>query len=332
MDVDLSAIGLTAVQERLYRSLVDDGGGTSGALAARWGLSVDGSAAELAGLQELGLVEQATFEDDEQRWYPTAPEVSLQALLNARRHALSVAETSVAWLAEVFRRDINHAEVGHLVEGVLGAAAVRQRFLQLELSARSEICTFVDARPVAVAPAENRAEDEALDRGVVFRVVMERAAFEDEATLAEARTALGASAQIRAVPAVPTKLLIADGNVAMVPLSIRGYDTAALVIRAPSLVHSLAALFESVWANGVPLALGPRGDLLESPAAGPDAVDLTIVSLMLAGLTDDAVGEQVGMSGRSVQRRIKALMEHTGSMTRMQLGWEAAERGWVTRR
>ncbi|SCF28473.1 Sugar-specific transcriptional regulator TrmB [Micromonospora purpureochromogenes] len=332
LELDLSALGLTAAQEREYHSLVVDGGGTVDMLAARWQRPVHEVRRVLGSLRDLGLVEVATFEGDVRRWFPTAPDVALQGLLNSRRHALSVAEMSVAALTEMFRRDLNHADVGDLVEVVLGADAVRRRFLQLELSAREEVCTFVDARPVAVSPEENTAEAQALDRGVTFRVVIERAAFEDDATVAEAREALGANALVRAVPKVPTKLLVTDGVVAMAPLSVRGYAAAAVVIRAPSLVHSLVTLFESVWAAGIPVVLDLEKGLVDGPAAGPDPDDLALLSLMLSGFTDEVVGKQLGMSGRTVQRRLRALMDFTGSTSRMQLGWEASERGWVTRR
>ncbi len=332
LEVDLTALGLTTVQQHQYHSLVVDGGGTEDALAARWRVPPDEVHRVLCSLRELGLVELATFQGDPPMWFPTAPDVALQGLLNSHRHALSLAETSVARLTEIFRRDVNHADVGDLVEVVLGAEAVRARFLQLELGARDEVCAFVDASPVAVNPEDNQAEEQALGRGVTFRVVIERAALEDNATAAEARDALGANALVRAVVKVPTKLLVTDGAVAMAPLSVRGYDAAAVVIRAPSLVHSLVSLFESVWAAGVPIVLDGGNGPVEGNAAGPDALDAALLSLMLSGLTDEAVGKQMQMSGRTVQRRLKALMDLTGSTSRMQLGWEASERGWVTRR
>ncbi|EWT00626.1 regulatory protein [Intrasporangium oryzae NRRL B-24470] len=332
LEVDLSAIGLTEVQERDYHSLVVEGGGTAEALANRWGRPVGAVDRSLASLRDLGLVEVATIGRDAPRWFPTAPDVALRGLLNTRQHALSLAETSVARLTEIFRRDLHHADVGDLVEVVLGTEAVGARFLQLELSAREEVCAFVDASPVAVNPEDNRAEEQALHRGVTFRVVMERAAFEDEATVAEAREALGASVLLRAVERVPTKLLVTDGTVAMAPLSVRGYDAAAVVIRARSLVQSLVTLFESVWSSGIPVVPDAQGGLVDGSAAGPDALDVALLSLVLSGLTDDAVGKQLGMSGRTVQRRLRALMDYTGSTSRMQLGWEASERGWVTRR
>lgn len=331
LEIDLSAIGLTAAQELEYHSLVVDGGGTEDSLAARWDRSADDVRRLLVSLRDLGLVEQATFDGQRPVWFPTAPDVSLQGLLNSRRHALAVAETSVAQLTEIFRRDLNHADVGDLVEVVLGPEAVRARFLQLELSAREEVCAFVDARPVAVNPEENRAEVQALGRGVTFRVVIERASFDDEATAAETRDALRANALVRSVATVPTKLLVTDRAVVMAPLSVRGHDAAAVVIRAPSLVQSLVTLFEAVWDSGIPVVLDSEDGLVDGPT-GPDSLDIALLSHMLNGLTDDAIGKRLGVSGRTVQRRLRGLMDLSGSASRMQLGWEASERGWVTRR
>ena len=330
-EVDLTALGLSAAQQRDYHSLVVEGGGTEEALAARWAVPVEEAHLVLCSLRDLGLVETWSFEVDPPLWLHTAPDVALQGLLNSHRHALSMAETSVAQLTELFRRAVNHAGVGDLVEVVLGAEAVGGRFLQLELGAREEVCAFVDARPVAVSPEENQAEEQALERGVTFRVVIERAALEDAATAGEAREALGADALVRTVDKVPTKLLVIDGSVAMAPLSVRGYDAAAVVIRAPSLVSSLVSLFEFVWAAGIPVVVAPEAGIEEGAPGGPDSLDVAMMSLMLGGLTDEAVGKQLGMSGRTVQRRLKALMDFTGATSRMQLGWEASERGWVTR-
>jgi DNA-binding NarL/FixJ family response regulator len=62
---------------------------------------------------------------------------------------------------------------------------------------------------------------------------------------------------------------------------------------------------------------------------GVDAADMRILGLLLAGLTDQSVAGQLDVSVRTVQRRVKHLMETAGVQTRMQLGWHAARNGWV---
>ena len=71
--------------------------------------------------------------------------------------------------------------------------------------------------------------------------------------------------------------------------------------------------------------------MAEQQPDGPDATDLEVLSLLLAGLTDASVAKQLGLGLRTVQRRVRRLMELTGVTTRLQLGRHACERGWVSR-
>ncbi|MCC3651053.1 hypothetical protein LIX60_06110 [Streptomyces sp. S07_1.15] len=70
---------------------------------------------------------------------------------------------------------------------------------------------------------------------------------------------------------------------------------------------------------------------VQGTAEGPDAVDLRILSLLLAGLTDASAAKQLDLGLRTVQRRVKRLMEIAGVSTRLQLGWYACEHGWPAR-
>ncbi|WP_416900553.1 hypothetical protein [Micromonospora echinospora] len=51
--------------------------------------------------------------------------------------------------------------------------------------------------------------------------------------------------------------------------------------------------------------------------------------MLLAGLTDQVVAAQLGLSLRTLQRRLRYLMDPVGVQTRMQLGWHAARHGWL---
>lgn len=45
---------------------------------------------------------------------------------------------------------------------------------------------------------------------------------------------------------------------------------------------------------------------------------------LAVGLSDQAIGRRMGMSRRTVQRRVRSLMDHFGVRTRFQLGMRAA--------
>ncbi|MER5944277.1 MULTISPECIES: helix-turn-helix domain-containing protein [unclassified Streptomyces] len=324
----LGAIGLDETHESAYRALVSVGAADVPDLARRLTLGEHDTERALRRLERHGLAAQSSARPG--RWVAAPPGVALGALLTQQRHELEKAELAAAMLAEEYRAGATEPAVHDLVEVVIGAAAVSQRFLQLQLGASDEVCALVTGSPVAVTGTENDAEEQAADRGVRYRVVLERAVLDQPHGITELSAALGREEQVRVVDQVPTKLVIADRTLALVPLTSHTAEPAALVVHASGLLELLSGLFESVWRDALPVSLGLSG-LTEQQPDGPDDTDLEVLSLLLAGLTDASVAKQLDLGLRTVQRRVKRLMELTGVTTRLQLGWHAYERGWVAR-
>ncbi|ONI53448.1 MULTISPECIES: LuxR family transcriptional regulator [Streptomyces] len=325
----LGALGLDERQEAAYRALVAAGAAELSDLAHRLSLPEADAERVLRRLEQHGLAAQSSARPG--RWVAAPPGVALGALLIQQRHELEQAELASALLAAEYRAEASEPEVHDLVEVVTGSAAVAQRFHQLQLGAASEVCALVTGKPIAVTGMENESEERAASRGVVYRVVVEREVLSLPSGILELSAALSRDEQCRVVDRVPTKLVIADGTTAMVPLTGRGAEPAALVVHASGLLESLMGLFEAVWREAMPLRLGEGGGGVREDGVGPDPTDLEILSLLLAGLTDASVAKQLELGLRTVQRRVKGLMELTGVSTRLQLGWHAYERGWVAR-
>ncbi|WP_330337140.1 helix-turn-helix domain-containing protein [Streptomyces sp. NBC_00557] len=324
----LAAIGLDETHEAAYRALVSVGAADVTDLARRLALSEPEAERALRRLERHGLAAQSPARPG--RWVAAPPGVALGALLTQRRHELEKAELTAALLAEEYRAAAAEPAVHDLVEVVTGAAAVAQRFLQLQLGAAEEVCALVTGNPVVVSGVENEAEEQAAGRGVRYRVVVERAVLELPHGFTELSAALARDERVRVVDRVPAKLVIADRALAMVPLTSRTGEPAALVVHASGLLELLAGLFESVWREALPLRL-EASEVVEEEPDQPDATDLEVLSLLLAGLTDASVAKQLDLGLRTVQRRVRRLMELAGVTTRLQLGWHAYERGWVTR-
>jgi len=324
----LAAIGLDERHESAYRALVAAGAADVPDLARRLALGEQDTERALRRLELHGLAAQSSARPG--RWVAAPPGVALGALLAQRRHELERAELAAALLAEEYRAAASEPAVHDLVEVVIGGAAVTQRFLQLQLGAAEEVCALVTGEPVAVTGMENDAEERAAARGVRYRVVVERAVLDQPNGITELTAALARDEQVRVVDRVPTKLVVADRSLALVPLTHPTAEPAALVVHASGLLELLSGLFESVWGQALPLRLGELG-VTERGPDGPDGTDLEILSLLLAGMTDASVAKQLDLGLRTVQRRVKRLMELTGVTTRMQLGWHACERGWVAR-
>ncbi|MEU1187398.1 helix-turn-helix domain-containing protein [Streptomyces sp. NPDC005859] len=324
----LGAIGLDETHESAYRALVSVGAADVPDLARRLTLGEHDTERALRRLERHGLAAQSSGRPG--RWVAAPPGVALGALLTQQRHELEKAELAAALLAGEYRAAAAEPAVHDLVEVVTGAAAVAQRFLQIQLGASEEVCALVTGTPVAVTGGENDAEERAAERGVRYRVVLERAVLDQPDGMTELAAALGRNEQVRVVDQVPTKLVVADRSLALVPLTGRSGEPAALVVHASGLLELLSGLFESVWRDALPLRLGTAGVAEQAPD-GPDAADLEILSLLLAGMTDASAAKQLDLGLRTVQRRVKRLMELAGVTTRLQLGWHAYERGWVAR-
>ncbi|GAA2926315.1 helix-turn-helix domain-containing protein [Kitasatospora cinereorecta] len=324
----LAAIGLDERQEAAYRALVAAGAVELPDLARRLALPEADTERALRRLEQQGLAAPSSSRAD--RWVAAPPGVALGALLTRQRHELEQAELASALLAEEYRAEAAVPTVHDLVEVVTGARAVAHRFHQLRLGARSEVCALVAGKPVAVAGTESGSEERTTTRGVSYRTVVERDVLSLPSGIVELSAALSRDEQCRVVDRVPTELVVADASLALVPLTGRGAEPSALVVHASGLLESLMGLFEAVWRDSMPLRLGGNG-IREGAGPGPDPTDLEILSLLLAGLTDASVAKQLELGLRTVQRRVKGLMELTGVTTRLQLGWHAYERGWVAR-
>ncbi|GAA1524339.1 LuxR family transcriptional regulator [Streptomyces albidochromogenes] len=325
----LGAIGLDEAQESTYRALVALGAAEVPDLAHRLTLPEADTERALRRLEQQGLAAQSSARTG--RWVAAPPGVALGALLTRQRHELEQAELSAALLEREYRAEAAEPAVHDLVEVVTGASAVAHRFAQLRLGATKEVCALVTGHPIAISGMDNEAEERASTRGVAYRVVLEREVLTAPTGLVELSAALGRDEQVRVVERVPTKLVVADRTMAMVPLTARGAEPAALVVHASGLLESLTGLFEAVWRDALPLRLTTDGTASEEGLPGPDATDIQVLSLLLAGMTDASVAKQLELGLRTVQRRVKGLMELAGVTTRLQLGWHAYERGWVSR-
>ncbi|WP_338701825.1 helix-turn-helix domain-containing protein [Streptomyces sp. Q6] len=325
----LGAIGLDGTDEAAYRMLVSAGAADVPDLARALAVPDHETERALRVLERQGLAARSPGRPE--RWVAAPPGIALGALLIQRRHELEKAELAAARLAEEFRARAVEPAAHDLVEVVTGADAVARRFLQIQLGAATEVCALVTGAPAVVPAGDNDAELNAVGRGVSYRVVIEREVLSLPEGLTDLSAAIGRDEQVRVVDRVPTKLVIADGALALVPLTSRAAEPAALVVHASGLLESLSGLFAAVWRQALPLRLGESGRVDAVGPDGPDATDLEILSLLLAGLTDASVAKQLDLGMRTVQRRVKRLMELAGVATRLQLGWHAYERGWVAR-
>ncbi|MDG4822349.1 helix-turn-helix transcriptional regulator [Asanoa sp. WMMD1127] len=321
----LAALGLRPIEEATYRELVARPAATTEELAAALDATVPATGAALTSLHGLGLAARSGG-----RYIASSPTFALGPLVTQRRDQLRRAELELANLAARYRATAADRAAGDLVEVVTGVDVITRRFAQLQATATDEVQALVTATTLAVSRADNAAEIEGLGRGVRYRVVIERTVLEQEGGAADAAAALAAGEEVRVAEHVPIKLVIADRAIGVLPMADESNQPTAIVVHRSGLLDALQALFDAVWHRALPLTLGPDGALEEQSTDGAlFPLDRQVLALLLAGLTDRAIASQLGMSMRTVQRRVQRMMELAGVRTRMQLGWYAAQTEWA---
>jgi sugar-specific transcriptional regulator TrmB/DNA-binding CsgD family transcriptional regulator len=337
MNAMLEAVGVSQAQEAVYRVLVTSGQATVDDIARRTGIA--GSGKTLDSLVAMGL---ATHTDGCPRLYRAVPpDVALLPRIKDSADALDLARAEATRLIETHRDTVRRHDAAQLLEVITGAEALRQHLKQLQSNVRDEMLWFCKAQYVAMPSGTNTDEFQALARGVRYRVLYEQAFFDDEGAVDNVVAGMRAGETARSVPSLPLRLAVADRSVALFPLVPGGPEgspdepTTALV-RDSNLLSALVALFESYWVKAVPLRLvetgGPPAALQEEDADTHlrlSPADGKLLSLLVAGVNDKAIASHLGLSRRTVQRRIQSLMERAGAGTRMQLAWQAARREWL---
>jgi DNA-binding NarL/FixJ family response regulator len=127
---------------------------------------------------------------------------------------------------------------------------------------------------------------------------------------------------VRVVDELPTRLLIIQGSHVVLPEPLGFADEPRLLVRQPAIVGALTLLFEEYWHQATAL---PDLDA-QLPRV---AVRGSLLRQLAAGAKDEQIARMLGLSLRTVRRRVADLMIELGADTRFQAGVEAARRGWL---
>ncbi|QTX05348.1 helix-turn-helix transcriptional regulator [Agromyces archimandritae] len=319
-------IGMEAGQERVYLALLSMGSEVHPGELAR---AVDVPAHELdrilGALAGGGLVHTAA-DDGSVRAVP--PDIALTRQLVDRIDELRRMHLQLAKLAHELPDPAIPVDGPGATETLRGREAIAGRYHQLQRSAREGIRSLAGGPAIAVPAEENAGQREALAAGVRYQVVYERALLDpdvaDAPMLLEQWAALGE--EMRVAAEVPFKLVIIDDRQALLVPRTQPYaEPIAVHVRFGPIVGALIWAFEKVWESALPV---PTALLTPSPGPLSDE-DRRLLSLLLAGYTDGAIASQLGVSLRTVQRRVGHLLELAGVRTRLQLGWQAARLKWI---
>lgn len=334
-------------EEAVYLGLCRSGTTSVADLAQLLALDSESVLRALLGLRIRGLVRGPEVMESDV-WTPVAPDLALERVLAQRERSERSAREEMTRLLDGYHRERGRLDpqTAGLVEVVTGREAIAEVWYSLQSGARDSVDVF-DKAPW-VQGEENDTPDpelEMLGRGVKARGVYERASLLLPGMLEQVQALIAAGELAAMVPELPFKLAIVDRRRALLPLAQGTELTAALIVRPSPLLDALIEVFEAQWARAMPVPrtaprLGGRSSGAEPDETGGTGAEQSgeaavvtrsaseeLLTMLAAGMTDEAIARQVGVSARTVQRRISELMETLGSRNRFQAGVQAVRHG-----
>ncbi|MER7688007.1 helix-turn-helix transcriptional regulator [Streptomyces sp. NPDC097610] len=315
-----AAVGVSGFEELVYQAILHQ----PDAGAAGWALLTGASPVQVREccnrLLTLGLLQPP---DSMGGLRAVDPRVAIRALIRRRETESELLAATAEEMATAYEAGLLREEPSRLVEVASGEGAIAARLEELYARAEHEVCLF-DTPPYLAPPAPQvDLQADLLRRGIVSRGVYAATALEDPKVLARAWKMAELGEQARVLPSVPLKLLVVDGCRAMLPLTASeagGY--CAVVVWHSAVTEALQKLFELAWQQAAPLGQ-PVGDGELSEG------ERTLIRLLSAGMKDEAVARHLGVSLRTLRRRVSDLQDRLGAASRFQLGVRASQRGWV---
>ncbi|HEU5475066.1 MAG TPA: LuxR C-terminal-related transcriptional regulator [Actinophytocola sp.] len=319
--MELYGLGVTPAEQRLYEVLLRHSDRTLAELTELTPLGRPRLRTLLKSLADKGLL--STTGHRPARFAAAPPDLAVELLTLRRQQEIEQARLAgTAFCNRVGQPGRTGAESP--VEVVLGRAAVGQRFRQIQQVTRGELL-ILDKPPYVVDPDGDQYELQRrlLDGGVRYRTIYDHDALGPAGRIEQLRQLAASGEQARVLTGVPMKLVIADRRLGLAPHDA-GHTETAVLIRASALLDGLVTLFETLWEQATPLwpqrRWPPAGDPLSNR-------DQQLLALLAAGLTDQAIARRLGVALRTVERRVRHLMDGLGARTRFQAGLRAAVRG-----
>ena len=314
-----SGAGPTAVN--VYLALVRRGGATTEELAD---LDYDEVGLDLA---LRALVDTGVVRDVAGRWEPAPPDIALPRRAAQLEREAFYLRTVTSEVSDLYWRSRSISEGGTETVVLNSQQEVEAAAATITATARTRVVGFRDNSPLTTqffAHSTERHREKLVNnenRPLLVQMTYESSVltYPNAGEVLLARADAGESARI--IDRLPFTLLVADTTAAL--LDFTTYDSSgagSLLIRERRQVVAFAALADTFWGLALPTSLGSTG--LDSQAG-------YVLSLLAVGATDSAIAAQTGLSLRTIERRVKALLEQLGATTRFQAGVQAARRGWI---
>lgn len=317
----LVVLGLDAADEALYRTLLRHSPTTATALAAAARQPRHDVLAAIRRFEAVGLAEMHG-----DSVVAAAPDLALPRVIDEEGRRLRDVQEQL----DALRRMLPGLAAEH---GAAGEA--RGEKVDVEVVEHDRIVEVVKSltaratgdllwvRPDQWRIPEGQAIDgwvaDLLRSGRRSRVIYPARALEEAPEAVRRRAELGE--HVRLLADVPGRLAVL-GDAAILREDLAGGSGRVLVLRQPALVSLARALFEELWQRALAVP-GLDGE------GGQSSARQLLLERLARGAKDEQIARELGLSLRTVRRRVAEVLDELGASSRFQAGVEAVRRGWI---
>jgi hypothetical protein len=137
-----------------------------------------------------------------------------------------------------------------------------------------------------------------------------------------------AGEEVRLLAEFPFKMIVSDREMGLLPLEIGNPEGPMLLLRGSAVLDALCDLFERLWTVATPIRIEADGSVAVASEATYPAKLAPLVPLLASGANDKLIADRLGMSERTLMRRVDELYRTLHARSRFQAGWLAAMRAY----
>jgi DNA-binding CsgD family transcriptional regulator len=162
-----------------------------------------------------------------------------------------------------------------------------------------------------------------LNRGVRQRSIVGLGDLTDPSIYAYFAEVHSQGEEVRTLHEVPTRLLIFDDDIAVLPVEPFETPRRAMFVRDRTLIDVLTYLFDRMWSDASPVF----ADIDASETRSDRHV--RVLELLAGGAKDEAIARTLGIGVRTIRRDIAELKAVLNVTSRAEVVAAAVRRGWL---
>ena len=321
----LSALGLARDEERLYQRLLPLSGSDVEGVAAGLRIGADALPGLVGALAERGIVRIERGRVHVLSLYAVVAQHltrEAEAAAHTRERLDEIADAIPFLAAAATRPGPGEVENVRPLDGEVSSGGNPLQLLtkMVEQSKGDMLWLRPDAWDLPREAAVAEVVASAMASGRRSRAIYPVRALHEAPDVLLARARAGE--RVRVIADLPTRMFVLGTTHAVVPEPLGMADEPRILVRQQGLVEALIMLFELMWERAAPV---PDLDFGE---ARPD-LRRFLLQQLAAGAKDEQIARTLGISLRTVRRRVAELLIELGVDSRFQAGMEAVRRGWL---